>query len=380
MLTPTTRTYMVLFFLDNNQIESSTIPRRHLNINSNLHILREQNRYTFHEFTMLASWFLNVFFLVLASVPSILSAPATSLTKDYYQKTCPDFSKIVRDTVTTKQAQQPTTAAGTLRVFFHDCFLEGCDASVLVATNSFNKAERDDELNESLPGDAFDIVTRIKTALELSCPGVVSCADILAQSTRDLITIVGGPFYEVKLGRKDGFESKAHKVHGNIPIANHTVHDMMSIFKKNGFSLKEMVALSGGHTVGFAHCIEFSSRLFGPRADPELDSRYADRLKDLCKDHMVNKSMAAFLDPITPGKFDNMYFKNLKRGLGLLASDHALFKDNGTRPFVDLYADNQTAFFEDFARAMEKLGMVGVKGDKDGEVRRKCDHFNKLDV
>ncbi|KAH0870798.1 hypothetical protein HID58_077820, partial [Brassica napus] len=266
MLTPTTRTYMVLFFLDNNQIESSTIPRRHLNINSNLHILREQNRYTSHEFTMLTSWFLNVFFLVLAS------------------------------------------------------------------------------------------------------------------STRDLITIVGGPFYEVKLGRKDGFESKAHKVHGNIPIANHTVHDMMSIFKKNGFSLKEMVALSGGHTVGFAHCIEFSSRLFGPRADPELDSRYADRLKDLCKDHMVNKSMAAFLDPITPGKFDNMYFKNLKRGLGLLASDHALFKDNGTRPFVDLYADNQTAFFEDFARAMEKLGMVGVKGDKDGEVRRKCDHFNKLDV
>lgn len=326
------------------------------------------------------SSFLGALFVVLVFVPSISSAQVTSLTKDYYQKTCPDFSKIVRETVTTKQVAQPTTAAGTLRLFFHDCFLEGCDGSVLIATNSFNKAEKDDDLNESLPGDAFDIVTRVKTALELSCPGVVSCADILAQSTRDLVTMIGGPFYEVKLGRKDGFESKAHKVRGNIPLANHTVQDMMSIFTRNGFTLREMVALSGGHTVGFSHCKEFSDRIFGPRPDPELDAHFAGVLKGLCKDYKVNKTMAAFLDPITPGKFDNMYFKNLKRGLGLLASDHVLFKDKSTRPFVDLYADNQTVFFEDFARAMEKLGTLGVKGDKDGEVRRRCDHFNKLNV
>ncbi|CAE6190663.1 unnamed protein product [Arabidopsis arenosa] len=257
--------------------------------------------------------------------------------------------------------------------------MEGCDASVLIATNSFNKAERDDDLNESLPGDAFDIVTRIKTALELSCPGVVSCADILAQATRDLVTMVGGPFYEVKLGRKDGFESKAHKVKGNLPLANQSVPDMLSIFKKNGFTLKELVALSGGHTIGFSHCKEFSNRIF-PKVDPELNPKFAGVLKDLCKNFETNKTMAAFLDPVTPGKFDNMYFKNLKRGLGLLASDHILFKDSSTRPFVELYANNQTAFFEDFARAMEKLGTVGVKGEKDGEVRRRCDHFNNLNV
>ncbi|VVB12703.1 unnamed protein product [Arabis nemorensis] len=258
--------------------------------------------------------------------------------------------------------------------------MEGCDASVLVATNSFNKAERDDELNESLPGDAFDIVTRVKTALELACPGVVSCADILAQSTRDLVTMIGGPFYEVKLGRKDGFESRAHKVRGNLPLANQTVHDMLSIFQKNGFTLREMVALSGAHTVGFSHCKEFSNRIFGPRPDPELDARFAGVLKDLCKDYTRNKTMAAFLDPVTPGKFDNMYFKNLKRGLGLLASDHILFKDISTRPIVEIYANDQKVFFDDFARAMEKLGTVGVKDEKNGEVRRRCDHFNKLNV
>ncbi|EOA18930.1 hypothetical protein CARUB_v10007561mg [Capsella rubella] len=325
------------------------------------------------------SWYIRVIYLVLVFVPFISSAPPPNLTKDYYQKTCPNFNKIVRDTVTPKQGQQPTTAAGTLRLFFHDCFLEGCDASVLIATNSFNKAERDDDLNESLPGDAFDIVTRIKTALELSCPGVVSCADILAQATRDLVTMVGGPSYEVILGRKDGLESKAHKVKGNLPLANQSVPDMLSIFKKNGFTLKELVALSGGHTIGVSHCKEFSSRIF-PKADPELDARFAGVLKGLCKDYKTNKTMVAFLDPVTPAKFDNMYFKNLKRGLGVLASDHILFKDTSTRPFVELYANNQTAFFEDFARAMEKLGTVGVKGEGDGEVRRRCDHFNKLNV
>ncbi|KAG7532412.1 hem peroxidase [Arabidopsis thaliana x Arabidopsis arenosa] len=322
--------------------------------------------------------FVLIFCLVV--VAPAISADVAILRTDYYQKTCPDFHKIVREAVTTKQVQQPTTAAGTLRLFFHDCFLEGCDASVLIATNSFNKAERDDDLNDSLPGDAFDIVTRIKTALELSCPGVVSCADILAQATRDLVTMVGGPYFEVKLGRKDGFESKAHKVRGNVPMANQTVPDIHGIFKKNGFSLREMVALSGAHTIGFSHCKEFADRLYGSKADKEINPRFAAALKDLCKNHTVDDTIAAFNDVMTPGKFDNMYFKNLKRGLGLLASDHILIKDNSTKPFVDLYATNETAFFEDFARAMEKLGTVGVKGDKEGEVRRRCDHFNNLNV
>jgi peroxidase len=54
--------------------------------------------------------------------------------------------------VTTKQISNPTTAAGVLRAFFHDCVVDGCDASVLISSNSFNKAERDADLNLSLSG------------------------------------------------------------------------------------------------------------------------------------------------------------------------------------------------------------------------------------
>lgn len=184
----------------------------------------------------------------------------SKLTPNYYQKTCPKFSEIIQKTVHEKQMSLPTTAAATLRLFFHDCMVGGCDASILITSNSFNKAERDADINLSLPGDGFDVIMRVKTTLELECPGVVSCADILAQAARDLIVVVGGPFYQVRLGRKDSFESKAAHSEGAYPKPTMTMSEIISLFDSKGFSVQEMVALVGAHTIGFSHCKEFSNR------------------------------------------------------------------------------------------------------------------------
>ncbi|CAI0386481.1 unnamed protein product [Linum tenue] len=232
----------------------------------------------------------------------------SQLTYDYYAKTCPKFDDIMRDTVAQKQNTTPTTAAAVLRLFFHDCMVEGCDASTLVAASPLHRTERDPSLNLDLPGDAFDTVVRAKTALELECPDIVSCADILAVATRNLVALVGGPAYRVPLGR------------------------------------------------------------------------YAEGLKKLCENYTKDPTMSAFNDVMTPGKFDNVYYQNLEKGLGLLASDQAMAADQRTKPFVELYARNETAFFTAFARVMEKLSTYKIKTGKDGEVRHRCDQTNTVNI
>ncbi|CAN6178623.1 unnamed protein product [Urochloa humidicola] len=330
-------------------------------------------------------------FLLILAVLDAATLTEAKLVPDYYSKTCPRAEQIVTDVVSQKQLSHPTTAAGILRLLFHDCFVSGCDASVLVSTTAFARSERDAAQSQSLPGDAFEAVTRAKTALELACPGAVSCADVLAIAARVLVTMTGGPFYPLRLGRKDALASSPAAPDAELPLANSTVPRLVAMFAAKGFTAQDLVALSGAHTLGFAHCAEFADRIFRrqPPAkgggapvpvpaphDPAMNPAYAKGLQDACKNYQRDPTIAVFNDIMTPGKFDNMYFVNLQRGLGLLSTDQALWSDPTTRPFVQRYAANQTAFFADFARAIVKLGVMGVKTGRDGEVRRRCDMFN----
>lgn len=67
--------------------------------------------------------------------------------------------------------------------------LQGCDASILIASAN-GDSERDAEANLSLRREEFDTVNRSKIAVENECPGVVSCADILALAARDAVVLV----------------------------------------------------------------------------------------------------------------------------------------------------------------------------------------------
>ncbi|XVF50266.1 hypothetical protein PTKIN_Ptkin04bG0082500 [Pterospermum kingtungense] len=320
-------------------------------------------------------------FLIIPLLISLRFSQA-QLSPDYYKASCPDLDNIIRDTVTSKHKTYPTAAAATLRLFFQDCMIGGCDASLLISSNAFNKAERDADINLSLSGDAFDVIVRTKTALELSCPGIVSCSDILALATRNFINLVGGPSYTLHLGRKDSLESSISKVEGNVPRANTSIDEIIKMFESKKLTVQEMVALSGAHTIGLSHCKEFAYRLYNYNrntpTDPSYNPKYAEALKTVCKDYEKNPAMSAFNDAVTPSKFDNMYYQNLLKGMGLLESDSVLLKDPKAKSFVQLYATDQTAFFNDFARAMEKLSHFGVKTGNQGEVRRKCDAFNSI--
>ncbi|CAI9760169.1 unnamed protein product [Fraxinus pennsylvanica] len=313
------------------------------------------------------------------SIPNTARRPPLQLSVDYYVKSCPLVEQLVASVTSLQFREAPVSGPATIRLFFHDCFVEGCDASVLIKTRMGSKelSEKDAEDNKELAAEAFDSIKKAKLLVESKCPGVVSCADILAIAARDFVHLAGGPYYQVKKGRWDGKISIASRVHSNLPRANSTVDELIQLFKSKGLTLEDLVVLSGAHTIGFAHCHHFLIRLYNYKGikqpDPNIDSRLLKALKMSCPQFGGNSDIVAPFDVTTPFAFDNAYYGNLEAKMGLLGSDQALFLDPRTRPLVQNLAKDKQKFFQLFAAAMDKMGSIEVKrGRRHGEKRKDC--------
>ncbi|MCE3050260.1 Peroxidase 55 [Datura stramonium] len=317
-------------------------------------------------------------YVLILAIIVIIGGADGELEENFYSSTCPNVEFIVRQAVSTKFSQTFVTIPATLRLFFHDCFVEGCDASVLIASPN-GDAEKDSSDNLSLAGDGFDTVVKAKEAVEAQCPGVVSCADILAMAARDVVGLAGGPSYNVELGRRDGLISKASRVAGKLPEPDFNLNQLNTMFASHNLSQFDMIALSGAHTLGFSHCDRFANRLysFTPSnpVDPSLDPEYAKELMQMCP-QKVDPTIAINMDPVTPRTFDNEYYKNLVGGKGLFTSDQVLFTDKVSQGTVTDFANNALDFNGAFVTAMRKLGRVGVKTGNQGEMRLDCTRFN----
>ncbi|XP_010246526.1 PREDICTED: peroxidase 16-like [Nelumbo nucifera] len=311
---------------------------------------------------------------------TLLATASAQLRTDYYKDICPNVEQYVRTAVTQKFLQTFVTAPATLRLFFHDCFVKGCDASVLLYSPSHN-AEMDHPDDISLAGDGFDTVAKAKAAVDQDpmCTNKVSCADILALATRDVIALTGGPSYKVEVGRLDGRISTKASVQHNLPKPYFNLDQLNALFSWHGLTQTDMIALSGGHTIGFAHCSKFMNRLYkfsrSSNLDPTLNWNYARQLQAICPMN-VDSRIAVQMDQATPQIFDNAYYKNLQKGMGLFTSDQSLYTDPRSRDTVNLFASNTTAFYEAFVTAITKLGRVGVKTTRQGEIRRDCSKVN----
>ncbi|KAG6573293.1 Peroxidase 19, partial [Cucurbita argyrosperma subsp. sororia] len=317
-----------------------------------------------------------------AATPAPKKAPARRhrlLSVDYYTKTCPHLEQLVSSITTQQFRDAPVSAPATLRLFFHDCFVEGCDGSILISTKPGSKvaAEKDAADNKGLRPEGFESIKKAKALVESKCPGVVSCADILAIAARDFVHLAGGPYYQVKKGRWDGKISMAARVGSNLPQANSTVDQLLKLFNSKGLSSDDLVVLSGAHTIGFAHCEHFTNRLYDYRGtkkpDPAIDGRLLKELKMSCPRYGGNTDIVAPFDVTTPFVFDHAYYGNLESKLGLLATDQALVSDTRMKTMVQSLAKDKQKFFQAFAAAMEKMGSIGVKrGRRHGERRTDC--------
>ncbi|KAI4296855.1 hypothetical protein L6164_036775 [Bauhinia variegata] len=320
-----------------------------------------------------------LFLFVVTETPSCFAKTQRQLSVDYYAKSCPQVEKLVGSITSQQFKESPVSAPATIRLFFHDCFVEGCDGSILIATKPGSKelAEKDAEDNRDLRVEGFETVRKVKALVESKCPGIVSCADILAIAARDYVHLAGGPYYQVKKGRWDGKISMASRVGSNIPRANSTVDQMIKLFNSKGLTIEDMVALSGAHTIGFAHCKNFLTRIYNfqgkGKPDPDLDPKLQHALRMYCPSYGGNMDIVAPFDVTSPFVFDHAYYSNLESKMGLLTSDQGLFSDPRTKSLVQELAKNKQKFFQDFANAMDKMSLINVKrGTKHGEKRKDC--------
>eukprot|EP00258_Populus_trichocarpa_P044625 XP_024460644.1 peroxidase 27 [Populus trichocarpa] len=298
---------------------------------------------------------------------------AGGLQLGFYRRTCPDAEIIVHETLHRYISRDPTLAAPLLRMYFHDCFIRGCDGSVLLSSTEKNQAEKDAIPNKTLRG--FNVIDAVKSALEKNCPGVVSCSDVLALVARDAVLMIGGPHWDVPTGRRDGRVSIANEALFNLPspFANITV--LKQQFAATGLSVKDLAVLSGGHTIGIGHCTIISNRLYNftgkGDTDPSLDPRYAAQLKKKCKPG--NSNTVVEMDPGSFKTFDEDYYNIVAKRRGLFRSDAALLDDAETRDYVKFQSRTQgSTFAQDFAESMVKMGYIGVLTGEQGEIRKRC--------
>ncbi|CAK9329608.1 unnamed protein product [Citrullus colocynthis] len=300
------------------------------------------------------------------------------LRNGFYSFSCPKAESIVRKTVESYWKTDPTIAAGLLRLHFHDCFVQGCDGSVLI---SGGLAERNALPNIGLRG--FQVIEDAKAELEAECPGVVSCADILALAARDAIDLSNGPSWPVPTGRRDGrVSSKSQAENLPSPLESIAVHKEK--FAQKGLDEQDLVTLLGAHTIGQTDCLFFRYRLHNftttGNSDPTINPSFLTELKALCpKDGDATKRVA--LDKDSQFKFDLSFFNNIRDGNGVLESDQRLWSDDSTRSILQKFISPLRGllglrFDYNFRKSMIKMSSIEVKTGTQGEIRRKCSRFN----
>ncbi|KAL3697840.1 hypothetical protein R1sor_011916 [Riccia sorocarpa] len=296
------------------------------------------------------------------------------LSDNYYRYSCPNAESVIQTAVNTELDKNLKLAAGIIRMQFHDCFVEGCDGSVLLDGSN---TEKQAPINAKLIG--YEVIDAAKAAVEAVCPGVVSCADIIAYAARDSTVKLSGSRWEVQGGRKDGFHSSASEAEADLPPPEFGASQLIDSFARRELSTAQMVILSGSHTVGVADCSKIVGRLYNfnnnQMTDPSMDPAYAEQLKKDCPQNSWNTTIEVFMDTITPGSFDSNYYQVLQQRKGLFTSDQTLLNDARTSGTVNTLMENGR-FQKEFGEAMRAMAAIGVKSGSQGEIRKYCRSVN----
>jgi len=196
----------------------------------------------------------------------------------------------------------------------------------------FGTIRNKDELSHSANA-GLDSAVKLLEPIKEQFP-ILSYADFYQLAGVVAVEVTGGPSIPFHPGRTDLSDSPEE---GRLPDATGGSDHLRSVFYRMGLGDKDIVALSGGHTLGRCH-----------------------------------KERSGYEGPWTrtPLLFDNSYFRELlvgeREGLIQLPSDKALLQDPIFSKYVHLYAKDENAFFIDYAEAHLKLSELGWRRGKWG--------------
>ncbi|KAK4396766.1 Peroxidase 72 [Sesamum angolense] len=252
------------------------------------------------------------------------------LNPHHYASSCSRAQDIVHTTVAKAVAADSRMAASLLRLHYHDCFVRGCDASLLL--DSLTMSEKRSRPNRN-SARGFEVIDEIKSALEKECPQTVSCADILALAARDSV-VAGGPRWEVPLGRRDSIGASLSDSNYNIPAL---------ATLSTPFWLRS-------HSIGSARCVSFRQSLYNQSAagfgTSKLNESYAAQLRARCP------------LPSSSG-----------------SGDENLFPLDFPLPPSSTTATSRICnelFFKQFAKSVVKMGNISPLTGARGEIRNNC--------
>ncbi|PAN15089.1 hypothetical protein PAHAL_2G463600 [Panicum hallii] len=296
-------------------------------------------------------------------------APRPRLKFGFYKNSCPPAEVIVRDAVRNATTLNP----GLIRMAFHDCFVQGCDGSVLLDPTPANP--RPEKLGPpnfpSLRG--FEVIDAAKAALERYCPGVVSCADVVQFAARDAAFFLSGyrVDYRLPAGRFDGRVSLESESLAFLPPPSFNLSQLIDSFRVKGMNVDDLVVLSGSHTIGRSHCSSFSDRISTPPSD--MEPGLATILKGQCPANPnFTNDLTVVQDIVTPDKLDNQYYKNVLNHKVLFNSDAALLTSTQTARKLVESAFVRGRWEKKFAKAMVKMAAIEIKTAANGEIRQNC--------
>lgn len=208
-------------------------------------------------------------------------------------------------------------APAMLRMAFHDAgtfdlqtHTGGADGSIHLFIESA-RAE-----NQSF-GPCLKLLAEVKGQFP-----EVSWADLIAVGGAAAVEKCQGPRITVELGRVDAPEPDSA---GRLPSAGDSAETLKTHFQAMGLSAQDLVALSGGHTLGRANGLPFTQDVY---------------------------------------TFSNSYFCRLLEnkaapGLTFLPSDEALRDDPELFSQVERYARDEQVFFREFSEAYQKVTWLG---------------------